>query len=79
MISGTAGGPVRRAGPARGAAAWGWCAVAPGGVWEARARRQGGGARRRCGVVSFFLTLEGGLFGPLCGDRLALGEDRLTL
>ena len=38
MISGTAGGPVRRAGPARGAAAWGWCAVAPGGVWEARAQ-----------------------------------------
>ena len=39
MISGTAGGPGRRAGSARGAAAWGWCAVAPEGVWEARARR----------------------------------------
>ena len=39
MISGTAGGPVRRAGPARGAAVWGWGAVAPEGVWEARARR----------------------------------------
>ena len=39
MIRGTAGGPVRRADPARGAAVWGWCAVAPEGVWEARARR----------------------------------------
>ena len=37
MISGTAGGPVRRAGPARGAAAWDV------------ARRRGGDGRGRVG------------------------------
>ena len=63
MISGTAGGPGRRAGSARGAAAWGWCAVAPEGVWEARARR----AEARGGAAGWspFTGLNTGAFRSL--------------
>ena len=47
----TAGGPVRRAGPARGAAVWGWCAAAPEGVWVARAHAARRREASRCGTV----------------------------